>query len=178
MPSKTTPGRQRRFLEAYAECGVISEAARQADIDRTMHYDWLADPEYKANFEAAQHVAGDSLETELFKRVYEGVDEEVTDFDGKTRTTRRFSDTLLIFALKAAKPDKYRDNYKQEIQLNGNLALSRGPDLSRLTNEQLVILEQLALAAAAGIPAIAGSGEDPAGEGAESDEQDPDVLPG
>ena len=86
-------------------------------------------------------------------------------------TVRRYSDSLLALLIKGRRPE-YRDNHRTEVQLSGNLALSRGPDLSKLTNEQLELLEQLALAASASLPAIAGPADDQSGESAESAEQD------
>jgi hypothetical protein len=41
-----------------------------AGIDRGTHYDWLKDPEYKAQFEAVQAQAADMLEKEAIRRVY------------------------------------------------------------------------------------------------------------
>ena len=178
MPSKTIPGRKRGFLEAYARCGVITEAAEIANIAREQHYSWLRDdPQYKADFEHAQQRAADSLESELFRRVREGVEEQVEDFDGKTKVTRRFSDTLLIFAMKGQKPEKYRDQWKGELTHTGMMAVSRGPDLEVLSDEQLTQLEQLALSAGSSALAHAGSGEDSGREGEESAEQDQQLLP-
>ena len=166
------PKRQKSFLEAYARCGVITEAADMANVHRQQHYDWLADPEYKAKFEEAQARAADSLESELFRRVREGVEETVSEANGDTRITRKFSDTLLIFALKGQKPEKYREQWKGELQHTGALAVSSGPDLSKLSHEQLVQLKQLALAAAADAQALIGSGSD--SEGGEETGAEPD----
>lgn len=173
MPGEVLrPKRQRAFLEAYARCGVITEAANAANVDRTQHYDWLADPEYKRKFDEAQQKAADSIESELFRRVRDGVEETVTEANGDTRITRKFSDTLLIFALKGQKPEKYREQWKGELQHTGVMAVSRGPDLTVLSNEQLTQLEQLALSAGSSAVADAGPDSDPGGEGEESAESD------
>ena len=178
MPSSTTPKRQHAFLEAYARCGVVTEAAETVGIVREQHYRWMQDdPDYKTRFEQAQARAADSLESELFRRVREGVEEVVTEDDGKQRVTRKFSDTLLIFALKGQKPDRYREQWKGELQHTGALAVSSGPDLSKLSHEQLVQLKQLALAAAADAQALIGSGSDSEGGDEESADENSDVLP-
>lgn len=178
MPSKTTPGRQRRFLEAFEQCGVIAEAARLANIDQDCHWIWLhADPQYKAAFVKAEQIAADRLETELINRVYDGVKEDVWWQGQIVGATRKFSDTLLIFALKGAKPDKYREQWKGELQHAGALAISRGPDLKQLSNEQLQQLKQLALAAAADSLAHAGSGSDSEGGDQTGADENSDVLP-
>lgn len=178
MPSGDVvrPKRQRAFLEAYARCGVITEAADMANICREQHYNWLADPEYKAKFEQAQAKAADSLESELFRRVREGVEETVTEDDGKQRVTRKFSDTLLIFALKGQKPERYKEQWKGELQHTGALAVSRGPDLTQLSHEQLEQLKQLATAAAANAIADAGPGSDREGDSEESEQQNTELL--
>ena len=46
---------QRAFLRAFEICGVVSEAARRAGVDRTRHYSWIKKSEdYQACFEQAQ----------------------------------------------------------------------------------------------------------------------------
>ena len=175
MPSKTTPGRQRRFLEAYEHCGVIAEAARLANIDQDCHWIWLRDdPPYRAAFEKAEQIAADRLETELINRVYDGVKEDVWWQGQIVGATRKFSDTLLIFALKGAKPDKYREQWKGELKSVS--VIIRGPDLKVLDDATLDSLEQIALRAGSGALATAGPGEDQSGEGAESADEDRNVL--
>lgn len=49
-----------------------------AGIDRGTPYDWLNDPEYKAQFEAAQAKATDMLKNEAIQRAYPGVEEPIT----------------------------------------------------------------------------------------------------
>ena len=90
------------------------KAAQRAGIDRGTHYDWLKDPEYKAQFEAAQLQAADMLEDEAIRRAYHGVEKPIT-VAGKREIIREYSDTLLIFLLKGARPQKYRDNVRQEV---------------------------------------------------------------
>jgi hypothetical protein len=86
-----------------------------AGIDKGTHYDWLRkDPEYKAQFEAAQVQAADILEDEAVRRAYVGVEKPIT-VAGKREVIREYSDTLLIFLLKGARPNKYRDNVRQEV---------------------------------------------------------------
>lgn len=57
------------------------------------HYDWLKDdPEYPAMYERAKEEAVEAMESIAWDRA---------------QTT---SDTLMIFLLKGAKPQKYREN--------------------------------------------------------------------
>ena len=78
---------------------TLPKACEIADIARTTFYEWIKDdPEFKAAYEAAREEAVQVLEDEAIKRATIGG-----------------SDTLLIFLLKAARPQKYRDYVRQEI---------------------------------------------------------------
>jgi len=129
-----TPAKQKAFLAAFALCGNISTAAKAAKICRTDHYDWLADPSYAATFESAQQEACEHLEAEARRRAVEGIQKPVIyqgelsckrdSLGRRTRyplTIREYSDTLLIFLMKGAMPQKYRDNAK--IELSGEVNL-------------------------------------------------------
>ena len=99
-----------------------------AGIDRGTHYDWLRkDPEYRAQFEAAQVQAADRLEDEAVRRAYEGVERPVT-VAGKRELVRKYSDTLLIFLLKGLRPAKYRERYDVAVEAGDSLvqAMARG----------------------------------------------------
>lgn len=103
-------GKQRAFLNAFAECGNVSQAAKAAKIPRMSHYQWIHDDEYKAAFDDAKQEANDSLEAEARRRAVEGVDEPVGWYQGEAGgVIRRYSDILLMFLLKGAMPEKYRD---------------------------------------------------------------------
>jgi len=52
---------QGAFLAAYVQVGDISKAALKAGINRRRHYEWLQDPEYEAEFKAAQRDGIDDL---------------------------------------------------------------------------------------------------------------------
>lgn len=102
--------RKKLFLEAYAEAGTISAAAREAGVDRSTHYRWLeADLAYGAAFALAHERAVDSLEAELIRRGRDGYDEPVFQGGKKVGEVRKYSDACLIFALKGALPEKYRE---------------------------------------------------------------------
>ena len=111
----TFPGighaKKRAFLAAYAELGNITAAAAAADVSRSMHYTWLErDRRYAAAFAQAHEMVGDHLEAEARRRAVEGWDEPVYYQGQVVGSIRRYSDTLLIFLLKGARPEKFRDN--------------------------------------------------------------------
>jgi len=131
--------KKRLMLIALAETGNVTAAARAAKIHRTNHYNWLNDdPEYAKAAKDAMDAASDLLEGEARRRAYTGVLEPVYQGGEKVGTIRRYSDTLLIFLLKGAKPDKYKE--RGEIKHSGGVAVSP-VDLSKLSESQLEALE-------------------------------------
>jgi hypothetical protein len=140
----------------YAELGVLTQAAMAAKIDISTHYKWLQDPEYAEAFRKAQDAAVDMLVTEARRRALEGEEEPVIYQGGlcyeqlpnrkkKQIVLRRRSDVLLMFLIKGARPEIYRDTWKGELRHSG--AISAGPDLSNLSDaqlEQLNLMLQLA----------------------------------
>ncbi len=78
------------MLEALeVSLGIVSTAAKKANIDRTIHYDWLkSDPEYKAAVESIQESVIDFAESHLYKLVKEG-NPAATIFYLKTKGKKR-----------------------------------------------------------------------------------------
>jgi hypothetical protein len=127
--------KKRAFLAAYRETGNVRAAAQAAKIDRCTHYDWLnKDEEYAAEFSQAQDDAVDTLETEARRRavqgiqrmvLYQGVPVQVPldpanpAGDKTPLIEHEYSDTLLIFLLKGARPEKYRDRQSVDLTSNG-----------------------------------------------------------
>lgn len=116
-------------LENFANCGRIDLACMKAGVERRSHYRWLKeDPAYGDAYIEAKELALQLLEDEAFRRAHAGVDEPIV-YSGKilTRevetvdengvktiervpvTIKRFSDTLMMFLLKAQAPEKYRE---------------------------------------------------------------------
>jgi hypothetical protein len=109
-PQQLSTIKKANFLQAYTTTCSIPRAAELAAIDRGSHYNWLkVDVDYKAQFEAAKEQAIQALEDEAVRRAYLGVEKPVT-VAGKREIIREYSDTLLIFLLKSARSQKYRDN--------------------------------------------------------------------
>ena len=106
------------FLTALGECGIITLAAKVAGIARSTHYAWLKeDPSYPALFIAATEQAADRLEEEARRRAVEGVKKDVY-YQGKPcGVVTEYSDTLLIFLLKGAMPEKYKDRISTEVSV-------------------------------------------------------------
>ena len=102
------------FLAAFRESGNVTVAAEAARITRQTHYKWLAeDAAYAEEFADANDQAVDRLEEEARRRAIEGVEEPVGWYQGSAGgTVRKYSDTLLIFLLKGARPDRYRERHE------------------------------------------------------------------
>ncbi len=104
------------FLEHLAKTGNVSWSAKKAGISRNaayMHYGNT--PSFAKRWDDAIDESADVLEKEALIRAVKG-----RLIDG----TRKYSDTLLIFLLKGARPEKYRDNYDIG-KLANELALAR-----------------------------------------------------
>lgn len=97
------------FLESFAQTGNVSASCRAAGIHRSTVYQWQEiDDQFAAAFRQAEIEAVDALETEARRRAT-GYDTTIVDKDGAEHTVTKYSDVLLIFLLKGARPEKYRD---------------------------------------------------------------------
>lgn len=114
---KTGHLKKKRFLEEYSKTGIVSYSAKKAGISRKTFYEWVAkDPEFAAKAKEAEEEATELLETEALRRAVQGTLEPVFWQGKKVGQIRRFSDTLLIFTLKARNPKKYRENVSISIE--------------------------------------------------------------
>jgi hypothetical protein len=111
--------KQRAFLTAYSETGVMTDAAVIAGCDRRSHYHWLrTDPVYAAAFERAKDLAADVIEGEVRRRAIEGVEEGVWYQGKRVGTERRYSDRLLELMIRAKKPQEYKPQQSVEHGLS------------------------------------------------------------
>ena len=151
--------KQRAFLAAYAQSCTLKAAAVAAKVARRSHYHWLEEPEYAAAFAEVREQVADFLEAEARRRAVYGIEKRVIyqgklcyqkEFDPKTGelrstdkplTIREYSTSLLIFLLKAARPEKYRDNWTGEIP---HSQAAPRIDLSRLNDAERKELKALA----------------------------------
>lgn len=140
-PAKRLSVKQRAFLAAYAKCGNLTAAAELAKTSRRNHYDWLAKDEYRAAFDAAHEEACDVLETEARRRAVEGTERPVYQGGKQVGKVREFSDVLLIFLLKGARPEKYRERQAIEHAGPGGGPIRAEAELS---DEQLLKIAALA----------------------------------
>lgn len=115
--TKWTPKKEQQFIHALADQGTVSLACETCKIARQTAYDHReANPAFRAAWDEALQVYIEKLEAEADRRAIQGVErlkfyqgEPVTDEHGETYKEREYSDTLLMFRLKALDPEKYRE---------------------------------------------------------------------
>ncbi len=146
--SRITHPKKIRFLEAFADVGTVTRAAKVAGIERRTHYWWLKDdPDYAAAYQETQEQAADMIEAELVRRAVEGVEKPVHYQGKRVDVVREYSDILLIFLLKGLRPAKYRDSYNPAlITAGGNVTVQvqiprPGPQVQMSGADQVVDVE-------------------------------------
>ena len=121
--------RRRLFLRAFAHRGIVLEGCRAAGVSRDAVYHWRETSEWFSTlYDIAVEEAADRIEAEAIRRAVDGYDEPViyqgmptlvTDPNtGEQRqlTVRKYSDALMALVLKGARPEKYRENHKVEVE--------------------------------------------------------------
>jgi hypothetical protein len=99
------------FLAALRDSGNVRAATQAAQVDRSTVYKLRdRDKGFAEAFVIARDEAADVLEAEALRRATLGVDEPVFYKGVPVGSVKRYSDALLIFLLKAARPQTYREN--------------------------------------------------------------------
>src|SRR5690606_26043730 len=138
---------------ALAESGNVTDAARRAGLARvTVYRYWENDEELAKLFDEALRLGQHGLEDEARRRaytwvldpvVYQGKIQEQEVYDQATGeitkipvAVRRYSDVLLMFLLKAAFPEKYKE--RQAVEHQGAVPTAPAVDLKKLSDDELV----------------------------------------
>jgi hypothetical protein len=99
------------FLVALAESGNVARSCKKAKVSRQEAYRTRKeDKDFLMAWDEALGIAVGLLEDEAWRRAREGVLEPEFYKGEKVGAVRKYSDTLLIFLLKAHKPFLYREN--------------------------------------------------------------------
>lgn len=108
--------KKRAFLAALAQTGNSVAAARAARIDRRTVYNWRhgEDEEFRAAFNVAKELGADALESTAIQLATRGSKRPVSIGGKRELVTERYP-TLLIFLLKGAMPEKYRERWQGEL---------------------------------------------------------------
>jgi hypothetical protein len=100
------------FLVALGQTCNVASACRAARVSRrTAYYHREKFPKFRGAWDDAIDEAVDVLEGEARRRAVEGTDRPVFYKGKQVGAIREYSDKLLIFLLKANRPEKYRDNF-------------------------------------------------------------------
>lgn len=125
--SKATPKKLGEFLELLASNGNVTISAQALNLDRRKLYRLRDEqPDFRDAWDSAMAEAADHLEAEARRRAVEGWHEPVFYQGDEVGYVRRFSDTLLIFLMKGANPEKYRDRSSTELSGPGGAPLAQG----------------------------------------------------
>ena len=98
------------FLEHLAVTGNVTQSASVARITRPGAYKARkADAAFAEAWDIAEEDAIQQLELEARRRAFEGFDKPVFHAGEQCGLIRQYSDVLMMFLLKAHRPDRYRD---------------------------------------------------------------------
>jgi hypothetical protein len=107
-----SPQKQREFIEALADSGSVSQAARSVGMSLTSCYRLRrgADAQaFAAAWDAAVGQAARQLIDVALDRALHGTEQAIFDKDGRRIATQmRYNDRLLMFLLRANFPDRFR----------------------------------------------------------------------
>ena len=136
-----TARRKAAFLKAFPEIGTLTGTAKTLGFAIRSHYLWMErDEEYAAAFQEAKLAAAERLELEATRRAVDGVDEPVWYKGEKVGHQKKYSDTLLIFLLKGAMPEKYKERFEHSTTEDG---MHVKVDLNLLSDKELKELEEV-----------------------------------
>jgi hypothetical protein len=103
---------RRVFLDVLAATCNVSAACNEAGVHRGTAYRHKGKcPRFAEKWDDAIDVAVDSLYAEARRRAKDGVKRGIWHQGKRVGFERDFSDTLLIFLLKAHRPEMFRDNF-------------------------------------------------------------------
>ena len=118
-PVKLTPKLQAEFLQSLAQTGNVTLSAHKINMSRKHMYEYykavdkdgnFLHPAFRDAWDDAIEVSIDILEAEARRRAEEGIDKPVGFFQGVSQTTvKEYSDSLLMFLLRALRSKKYMD---------------------------------------------------------------------
>jgi hypothetical protein len=156
----------RAFLGAFKVSGCITLAAAAVPMDKTLHYRWLKNRNYAADFARAEIEFSDVLEACAIGRAKDGVLEAVFYQGAPCGAIRKYSDGLMLALLKRYKPAQYSTRVSAELSGPGGGPIAvTNPRLAALSDDELrdliAITEKLdSVGGAAGGPEAAGEAED------------------
>lgn len=119
MTTRQVRQQKKAFLDRFRLHGNVSRACRETSINRADVYRWKEhDEQFMLGWNVAEVEATEHLEEAAYERAVQGVTQETPIyFRGKAVDSivkTEYSDTLLIFLLKARAPEKYRERVQMQ----------------------------------------------------------------
>lgn len=116
MRTIRTEEKRQLFLDALvATGGNVTQSCAAAGFKRRSAYEWRADDlQFAADWDEAVNHGLDELESEARRRAFEGVEEPVFYKGEICGYIRRYSDSLIMFMLKAYRP-QFRDRVTIDV---------------------------------------------------------------
>jgi alpha-galactosidase/6-phospho-beta-glucosidase family protein len=133
-----------KWLEAFRELGMVSAACEEVKVGRQTVYDARKDEDFAAAWDEIENETTDAMEREAYRRGVEGVVEPVVSAGKHVTDVRKYSDTLLIFMLKARKPGVYRENVK--VEHSGQIDATHTVEIPDTSSRRKEVLDLLARA--------------------------------
>jgi hypothetical protein len=155
-----TSARKTAMVHALGKVGNIRGACVLAGVSRQTHYDWFSsDPGYALRCEDAIEDFADKLEAEAYRRAVVGEVRPIMYKGKEVASICERSDALLLAALRAVRPEKWRDRFY------ANLSKLSDDELLELARSKGIIVpgrgDQRALGPAAPTAEGTGTGTDP-----------------
>jgi hypothetical protein len=115
--------KQAAYLTALINtAGIRNQACKLARVSRSSHYRWLDESEtYRGLFARAMQQVVDALEDECTRRAVDGVTKGIYFQGDRVATERVYSDGLMMFLLRGAAPEKYRERTELKGEVTHNL---------------------------------------------------------
>lgn len=146
---------QDAFISEFSKCGVVGRACESSGVGiKAVWERRKTSAEFSSRYEEAKKKAGDVLKEEARRRAVDGLlrkkfgkgGEPIIDPEtGKQYCEREYSDTLLIFLLKGAFPEEFRENVRQQVEVTGH---NGGPiQLKAMTDDDIRSRAEAILAA-------------------------------
>jgi hypothetical protein len=112
-----------KFLTALRNSGNVRASCNAADVPRRTAYNHKnKSKEFAADWDEAVEDACDYMEGEAFRRAMQGVEKPVT-VAGEREIIKDYSDSLLMFLLKAHRPGKFRERVEHTGDRGGPVVL-------------------------------------------------------
>jgi hypothetical protein len=133
-----SPEKETEFLDRLGVTANVTQSCEETKIPRRTVYEWReADPEFAAAWDKALETGSDALEDEAIRRAHHGTLKPVFHQGQECGAIREYSDTLMIFMLKARRPERFRE--RSSVEHSGGVDLRHVPidDLRREFSELL-----------------------------------------